>query len=142
MIDVEPIIFDTVCKGVKARFPKAKVEGVYVESAAEFPLVCIYEDDNVTFSKTQDGSLREHHAQVVYTVMVYSNKKNGKKEEAKAIAKTVDEIMQDMKFTRVLLNQIPNVDRSIYRIVARYKAIVSEGVKNADGKTTYQIFRR
>ena len=50
--------------------------------------------------------------------------------------------MQDMKFTRVLLNQIPNVDRSIYRIVARYKAIVSEGVKNADGKTTYQIFRR
>lgn len=141
MIDIESIVFDTVYKAVKSKFPKAEVKSVYVESAAEFPCVCVVEDDNRTFQKTLDGSLNEHHAELLYTVTVYSNKKNGKKEEARAIAKVIDEAMQDMKFTRIMLNQIPNIDQRIYRIVGRYKAIVSEGLKQSDGKTVYQIYR-
>ena len=126
---------------VKSKFPKAEVKSVYVESAAEFPCVCVVEDDNRTFQKTLDGSLNEHHAELLYTVTVYSNKKNGKKEEARAIAKVIDEAMQGMKFTRIMLNQIPNIDQRIYRIVGRYRAIVSEGLKQSDGKTVYQIYR-
>lgn len=141
MIDIESIVFDTVYKAVKSKFPKAEVKSVYVESAAEFPCVCVVEDDNRTFQKTLDGSLNEHHAELLYTVTVYSNKKNGKKEEARAIAKVVDEAMQGMKFTRIMLNQIPNIDQRIYRIVGRYRAIVSEGLKQSDGKTVYQIYR-
>ena len=141
MIDIESIVFDTVYKAVKSKFPKAEVKSVYVESAAEFPCVCVVEDDNRTFQKTLDGSLNEHHAELLYTVTVYSNKKNGKKEEARAIAKVIDEAMQGMKFTRIMLNQIPNIDQRIYRIVGRYKAIVSEGLKQSDGKTIYQIYR-
>lgn len=141
MIDIESIVFDTVYKAVKSKFPKAEVKSVYVESAAEFPCVCVVEDDNRTFQKTLDGSLNEHHAELLYTVTVYSNKKNGKKEEARAIAKVIDETMQGMKFTRIMLNQIPNIDQRIYRIVGRYRAIVSEGLKQSDGKTVYQIYR-
>ena len=141
MIDIESIVFDTVYKAVKSKFPKAEVKSVYVESAAEFPCVCVVEDDNRTFQKTLDGSLNEHHAELLYTVTVYSNKKNGKKEEARAIAKVVDEAMQGMKFTRIMLNQIPNIDQRIYRIVGRYRGIVSEGLKQSDGKTIYQIYR-
>ena len=141
MIDIESIVFDTVYKAVKSKFPKAEVKSVYVESAAEFPCVCVVEDDNRTFQKTLDGSLNEHHAELLYTVTVYSNKKNDKKEEARAIAKVVDEAMQGMKFTRIMLNQIPNIDQRIYRIVGRYRAIVSEGLKQSDGKTIYQIYR-
>lgn len=141
MIDIESIVFDTVYKAVKSKFPKAEVKSVYVESAAEFPCVCVVEDDNRTFQKTLDGSLNEHHAELLYTVTVYSNKKNGKKEEARAIAKVIDEAMQGMKFTRIMLNQIPNIDQRIYRIVGRYRAIVSEGLKQSDGKTVYQIYR-
>lgn len=141
MIDIESIVFDTVYKAVKSKFPKAEVKSVYVESAAEFPCVCVVEDDNRTFQKTLDGSLNEHHAELLYTVTVYSNKKNGKKEEARAIAKVIDEAMQGMKFTRIMLNQIPNIDQRIYRIVGRYRAIVSEGLRQSDGKTVYQIYR-
>ena len=141
MIDIESIVFDTVYKAVKSKFPKAEVKSVYVESAAESPCVCVVEDDNRTFQKTLDGSLNEHHAELLYTVTVYSNKKNGKKEEARAIAKVIDEAMQGMKFTRIMLNQIPNIDQRIYRIVGRYRAIVSEGLKQSDGKTIYQIYR-
>ena len=141
MIDIESIVFDTVYKAVKSKFPKAEVKSVYVESAAEFPCVCVVEDDNRTFQKTLDGSLNEHHAELLYTVTVYSNKKNGKKEEARAIAKVIDEAMQGMKFTRIMFNQIPNIDQRIYRIVGRYRAIVSEGLKQSDGKTIYQIYR-
>ena len=141
MIDIESIVFDTVYKAVKSKFPKAEVKSVYVESAAEFPCVCVVEDDNRTFQKTLDGRINEHHAELLYTVTVYSNKKNGKKEEARAIAKVIDEAMQGMKFTRIMLNQIPNIDQRIYRIVGRYRAIVSEGLKQSDGKTIYQIYR-
>ena len=141
MINIEPIVFDTVYKAVKAKFPKAEIKSVYVESAAEFPCVCIVEDDNRTFKKTLDESLMEHHAELLYTITVYSNKKSGKKEEARAIAKVVDETMQNMKFTRTMLNQIPNIDQRIYRIVGRYRAIVSEGLKQPDGSTKYQIYR-
>ena len=61
--------------------------------------------------------------------------------EAIASAKVIDEAMQGMKFTRIMLNQIPNIDQRIYRIVGRYRAIVSEGLKQSDGKTIYQIYR-
>lgn len=141
MIDIEPIVFDTLYKSVKVKFPKAEVKNVYVESAATFPCVCIVEDDNKTFLKTLDDRLSEHHAELLYTVTVYSNKKNGKKEEARAIAKVIDEAMQNMKFTRTMLNQIPNADQRIYRIVGRYRAIVSEKIKQEDGTIKYQIYR-
>ena len=133
MIDIEPIVFDTVYKAVKEKFPKTEIKSVYAESAAEFPCVCVVEDDNRTFKKTLDTSLTEHHAELLYTVTVYSNKKSGKKEEARAIA--------NMKFTRTMLNQIPNIDQRIYRIVGRYRAIVSEGLIQPDGSTKYQIYR-
>ena len=141
MIDVEPIVFDKIYHAVKEKFPEADIKNIYVESAAVFPCVCIVEDDNKTYQRTLDGYLFEHHAELLYTVTVYSNKKNGKKEEARAIVKVIDEAMQSIKFTRIMLNQIPNADQRIYRIVGRYKAIVSEGIKQSDGTIKYQIYR-
>ena len=124
-----------------AAYPEASVYGEYIEIPASFPCICLVESDNYTYRETQDMDLLEHHANVTYELNVYSNKSNGKKSEAKAIMNLVDNEMQKMKFTRTMRNQIPNADRSIFRIVARYSAVVSKG-KQIDTDTIYQMYRR
>ena len=69
----------------------------------------------------------ENHAQVLYEVNVYSNKTSGKKAECKAIIALIDSKMEALGFTRTLMNPVPNEeDATVYRMVARYRAIVSK----------------
>lgn len=69
----------------------------------------------------------ENHAQVLYEVNVYSNKTSGKKTECKAIIALIDSKMEALGFTRTLMNPVPNEeDATVYRMVARYRAIVSK----------------
>ncbi len=65
--------------------------------------------------------------QVIYEVNVYSNKARGKKSECKEITAFIDTQFQMLGFTRTLLTTVPNEqDATIYRMVARYRAIVSK----------------
>lgn len=142
MIDIENMIFDAVSKAVKAKYPIAQVFGEYVESPARFPCVTIVEDSNITYRKTQDETLPEHHATLMYSVNCYSDKAGAKKAQCKEIADIVDRTMQDLKFTRTMAMQTPSVDRTIYRITARYTAVVAAGYTNEDGNTVYQLYRK
>jgi hypothetical protein len=78
----------------------------------------------------------------MYECNVYSDKENGKKAEAKQIADIVDNAMQSMKFTRTMRSQIPNQDRTIYRVTMRFEAVVGEPIVNNDGTTTLQMYRQ
>jgi hypothetical protein len=141
VIDIENKVFSTVATALRAVFNPISVYGEYTETLATFPCVTLIEDDNTTYQRTQDDSLQEHHASLMYTANIYSNKSSGRKAEAKAIADLVDTTMQGMKFTRTMRSQTPNIDRSIYRITIRYTAVVEEG-KTENGDIVYQIFRR
>ena len=69
----------------------------------------------------------ENHSTLMYEVNVYSNKKTGKKTECKKIITLVDEAMSALGFTRIMLQPIPNMDdATIYRMTARYRAVVSK----------------
>ncbi len=127
MIDVETEIFDTVSTSVREKYPKVYMTGEYVKSPPSFPCVSLIEVDNQIYRNTRTTECIENHAQVLYEVNVYSNKKSGKKAECKAIAALIDSKMEALGFTRILLNPVPNEeDATIYRIVARYRAIVSK----------------
>ena len=98
-----------------------------VKSPPAFPAVSLVEMDNTQHTSTQTSSEMENHADVMYEVNVYSNKKVGKKSECKKIIALIDKEMTAMGFTRTMLQPIPNMDdATIYRMVARYKAIVSK----------------
>lgn len=141
MIDIENVVFNTVSNSILNEFPNASIYGESVEVPASFPCVCIVEEDNYTYRDSQDTSLSENHSNLMYSVNVYSNKKNGKKTEAKKILGLVDETMQGMMFTRILKSPMPNVDRSIYRISARYTAVVERG-KEINGNIVFQMYRK
>ena len=119
MIDIENKVLSVVREAVLAQYPTASVYGEYVEVPASFPCVTVTEDTNYTYVYTKDEQLAEHHAEVQYAVNVYSNKQTGAKLEAKAIMNIADNAMQGMKFWRTMTRQVPNVDRTIYRLIAR-----------------------
>lgn len=142
MIDIENKILDTVFAAVRAENQNAQCYGEYVAVPAGFPCVCLYEANNTTYKPSQDTDLREHQSNLLYECNVYSDRANGKKAEARAIADLVDKTMQDMKFTRTFYQPLPNLDRTIYRITLRWEAVAGEPITTENGNTIYQMYRK
>ena len=127
MIDIENELFTKVATALRAQFSGIFVTGEYVKAPSSFPCVMFVEMDNTPYRRTQTQADMENHATVMYEVNVYSNKTKGKKTECKAIIKVIDDMMLSLGFDRPFLNPIPNLeDATIYRMTARYIAIVSK----------------
>lgn len=142
MIDVENLVIDTISKALKASaYSNTLVTSEYTDAPSSFPCVSVVESDNYTYRKTQDDSLTEHHANLMYEVNVFSNKTKGARSEVKAIMDIVDSTFQNIKFTRTTKLFIPNKDKTISRAVARFEAIVAEGYTQ-NGSIIYQVYRK
>lgn len=137
MIDVESMVLTAVKTAVQTQYPNAKVMSEKLDVPSSFPFISVVEEDNTSYRKTQDDVSKEHHAEVMYEVNVYSNLAKGRKSEAKAIMEIVDNTLQGIKFTRIMKLPTPNKDTTIYRITARYTAVIAE--KNGD---IYQVYRK
>ena len=126
MIDIETILFSEVSCEVRERYPQIFMTGEYVKSPPSFPCVSLVEVDNTTYRKTQTTESTERYVALTYELNVYSNKTKGKKAECKEIIGFIDERLMKRNFTRIMLEPVPNQeDATIYRMVGRYKAIVS-----------------
>ena len=127
MIDIEAEVFGTVSSDVRLKYPKVYMTGEYVKSPPSFPCVSLIETDNQVYRNTRDSGCIENHAQIQYEVNVYSNRTSGKKAECKEIISLIDSKMEALGFTRTFMNPVPNEqDATIYRMIARYRAIVSK----------------
>lgn len=125
MIDIESEVFDDVSKVVRKEYPNVYMTGEYVRVPPSFPCVSLIEADNQIYRNTRDSGHIENHVQVIYEVNVYSNKTKWKKTECKAIISLIDSRMESLGFTRTILTPVPNEQDGIYRMVGRYRAIVS-----------------
>lgn len=127
MINIENEVYSAVSGKVRAEISDIYISGEYVKSPPKFPAVSLVEMNNNVYTNTQTSEGNENHASVMYEVNVYSNKTYGKKTECKTIMSIIDEEMTNLGFTRSMLQPIPNMDdATIYRITARYTAIVSK----------------
>lgn len=126
MIDIENEVFNTVVKALRAVYGDGiSVYGEYVEKPECFPSVSLVEDDNREIEENKTlARLPETASQLMYTANVYSNLVSGKKTQAKAIMDIVDDCMRNFGFTRTMRSQLPNVDRTIYRVTARYTKVI------------------
>lgn len=142
MIDIENIVFDHLYTAVTTVSPDANVISETVEEMAKFPAVTVQEINNITYTKSNTEKAEEHNAIVTYEINVYSDKQKQNKSECKKIMKAVDAEMLSMGFYRILTTRLPDVDRTIYRIYARYRGIVDTGTTDDDGNTVYRIYRK
>lgn len=130
MIDIEVDVYDIVYQKAVKQFPNLFMTGEYVRSPSSFPCVSLVEMDNAAYRKTQTSDSVENHAEVMFELNTYSNKTNGRKAECRAIMVFLDSVMGSLGFTRMMMKPIPNLnDATIYRMVARYKAVVSNDKK-------------
>lgn len=134
MIDVESQVFQKCADAFRAAYPNGYIAGEYVPQPPKFPAVSVVEMGNNVLERGIDSGDIENFADVMYQVDVYSNLNKGKKAQAKAIVALIDEQFVHLGFTRSFLNPIQNFnDATIYRMTARYRAVV--------GKDHY-IYRR
>lgn len=127
MIDVENEIYDLVASEVRDQFLRIYMTGEHVPAPPSFPCASVVEVDNTPVRRTQSADSSENHATVLYEVNIYSNKKAGKKRECKAIAAVIDGVFNHLGFERIMLRPVENVaDGTIYRMIGRYRAVVSE----------------
>ena len=130
MIDCENEVYTRIARVLRDKFPGINIAGEYVNAPSSFPHVSITQSDNSVVSEQMTGSAEM--AQVMFEINIYSNKADGRKTECKAIAKVIDDVMFRTNFKRMALTPIPNMeDATIYRIVARYRAMT-------DGKYFYR----
>lgn len=141
MIDIANVMLRIVKEAVQAEYPNCDVLSYNPDTISKFPCVTVVEKDNFVYRRSQDNISSENHAEVVFEVQVYSNSTDGKKQEAKKILSLADEAMLNSNFTRTLKSELPNADRSVYRLYASYTAIVAQSVE-INGDTVHQIYRR
>ena len=126
MIDHCNEIFTTVAQAVRADHEGATVTGEYTRKPSKFPTVTLDETQNVTMDNLVDSTHIENYSGVTYRLQVFSNKKNGKKAQARAIFATADEALRGMGFRRVTYTTTPEIyDSTIYSITATYEGVVS-----------------
>lgn len=127
MIDIESKLYTSIANALRTRFKGIYVSPEYVRKPSVFPAVYIVEQDNTVHRTGRDTGSIENFADVMYQVDVFSNKNDGRKAEAKAIAAFVDERFAEFGFTRSFLNPVPNLDdATIYRMTGRWIATVGK----------------
>ena len=129
MIDVEAQVFTAVKTAVTASFENCLLQSTLTLIPASYPAVCIEEVDNYVDVRGSDSGNTERRAEVVYEVNVFSNALTGKKAEAKAILKIIDEKMNDLGFVRRTRRPVSLDSATAYRLVARYAAVVGSDEK-------------
>jgi len=131
MINIEAEVFNTVATALRSEFTGIFVSGEYVSAPPSFPAAVGREMDNSTYLRSLDSSGQENHASVMWQWESFSNLTSGRKSQCKAIMAIIDTEMQKMGFIRIGQgpSEVPNADTSIYRMVARYRAVISTNSK-------------
>lgn len=102
-----------------------KTSSVYTNSPSKYPFASLEEIDNRVYEQTSDSCDVEEHAEVEYEVNIYAQGTT-KKSKCDNIADVVDNLFKEYNFVRTFRNPIQSGDEATYRIVMRYRGVVSK----------------
>ena len=125
MVDVEPQVFTKAATALRAEISGITVSGVEDYAPSKLPFCSLVEADNYSYLPSRDTASNENHVNVMYEANIFSAKKGGKKAEAKAIEAVLDNVMNEMGFTKMSSTPIPEGDGTRTRRVIRYSAVIS-----------------
>ena len=129
MIDVEAAVFNRVAEKFDIAYPNGTRVSEPIDAPASFPCMSLVEADNATYTGSLDAEKTEHDAWLMYELNVYSNLASGAKQQCKEIIALVDDELLAMGFARTFCHQTKNADTKIYRMTARYRAVISEELR-------------
>lgn len=126
MIDIENEVNTIVYNAVHPYYPTAKFDSILNLTPSEFPCVSVEEVSNAVRESTIDSGSNERHATVVYEINVFTNDATGKKQTAKDIVAKIDSALLSVGFTRMSTSPTALAQGTMYRMVVRYGATVSQ----------------
>ena len=129
MIDIEAAVFNRVAEKFDIAYPNGTRVSEPIDAPASFPCMSLVEADNATYTGSLDAEMTEHDSWLMYELNVYSNLVSGAKQQCKEIIALVDDELLAMGFTRTFCHQTKNADTKIYRMTARYRAVISEKLR-------------
>lgn len=141
MIDIENTLFDAVATQLRTNHEGIKVYGEYVAKPASFPCVNMWESSNSVWAEGESNTSLDDYVNVTYTIQVFTNTPT-KKADGKALANEIDDIMLGLRFRRTLLQQVPNIDRTIYRIELRYTGLIKRTDFGDADTTIFNVYPR
>ena len=123
MIDYLNQVFNAVYNAVTSEYGDIDIKGEYVNTPSSFPCVTFDELSNVS-SNLDNGEIK--FTDVQYRVQVFSNKANGKRGEARAIFKTIEECLYGLNLTCKTFTTTPTIYNSnVYEIQATFEGTIS-----------------
>ena len=129
MIDIENRVFTMVYNAIMdSPYSNAYVDSEIANVPPRFPAVYVIQTDSFEPRNARSSSRVELFNHVTFDIEVYSNKASGKKSEAKAIMKIIDDVMRFDGFRRTDLNFVDLTETTnntvVARLLSRYTAEV------------------
>lgn len=121
--DTESYVVDRIIRMLLEERPDVIVYNEEVSSPSRLPCVTIEEYNSYSHKQTLTGDNVERYIHVSYQVNVYSIAKNGK-QECKQIMNMIDREMRSIGFLRTYNAPESNMQRNIFRRVARFNGII------------------
>lgn len=124
MVDVQNQVFNSLKQKIESEISGAKVQKDFQSVATTFPTITFYEIDNSELEHTLDYSQRKSN--LAFQIDIFTIGGN-KETQAKSIAKTVNEVMEnEYHMKRLFANPLSNADKDIYRYTMRYSCKIDE----------------
>ena len=124
MIDNEQLVYDRVSTALRTAVDGIFVIGVELtDTPPRFPAVSVIQSNSSVNERYSTFEKVDNVAAEEYKFDIYSNLENFKdaKQQTKEILAVIDGVMSDLFYIRSFCQPIPNADRKITRLVARYK---------------------
>lgn len=131
MIDIENLVYTNVRNVLKGTWPSISVSSRYSDNPSSIPHVSVEETDSYVRSDAISTSDREYAADLTYTVNIFTNTATAK-QDAKEIAVVVNDAFSELGFARSMKQEMPNIDRTIYRLTMRFQGTAWKAFDGAD----------
>ena len=124
MIDVENFLYDAVA----AEMPqKVYCSSGFQREIDAFPHFTLTVENNSVYENEITSGGIENAIQIAIEINAYSNNVGTRRSECKEIISIADNVLNKIGLIRVSCKPTPNIsDMTIYRITARYRAVVDK----------------
>ena len=128
MIDNFNEIYTRITIALKEHDSSVKTSSVYKNSPSSYPFVSIELIDDSVYQNGIDSGDIENFATHYYEINVYT-KGNTAMSEARELLGVADNFMKSIGFMRVSKSPMQDQNETLYRIIARYEAVVGKDLK-------------
>ena len=139
MINVFNIIYDKCVQAISDANLDVDMSSIYTDTPEALPHCSIIEQDNAVYRPGISLDKRENFAQIMLQVDVYSAEVSTRRSVCENILSVIDGCLEGLGFVRQTKMPMPNYDRGIYRITARYVGVVSKGITSGED-TVYLVY--